>query len=238
MIDLPPTLRDLSAVHTSLFLLNNIPHILAVTSSGRVLIVSIEGEEQFRKSLFAEIDWNEYPVTACRLYAIDQTSEVLNCVVTTLGHGVYHCSLDLKNDNCSAVQLASPSLPITSLTVLQSDVPKHITRSQLQESAVKGLTTLVTVLSDSTVLAYDLTANTRNFEYSILSWLMPLVCIRDMNVITAIVYCAKDDVFLMGNKDYLVYFKCNRQTELVEFSAGMKHQLLHEELSHFSRLLQ
>ena len=203
-----------------------------------MLIVSIEGEEQFRKSMFAGMDWNEYPVTACYNYSVDQTAEVIECVVTTLGHGVYHCTLDMKNDSCSVVQLASPSLPITSLTVIQSEQPKHITRSQLQDSDVKGLVTLVTVLSDSTVLAYDLTANTRNYEYSILSWLMPLVCIRDMNVITAVLYNAKDDVFLLGNKDYLVYFKCNRQTENVEFSAVMKQQLLHEEMNHFSRLLQ
>ena len=237
MIDLPPALRDLQAVHASLCLLNGVPHILALTALGQSQLVSMEGEVQFRKNLFASLDWNEYPVTSCNLYAVHQDSEVLDCVITTLGHGLYHCSLDIQNDSCSITQLASPSLPITCLSVIQSEQPLHLTQSQLQET-LPGTTTLVAVLSDSTLLAYDLTANTRNFEYSLLSWLMPLECIRDMNVMNEVIYNAKDDVFMIGNKDIIAIFKCKREATQVEFSAEMKNQLLHEEFNHFTRLLQ
>ena len=212
-----------------------------MTSLGQVVILSIEGEEQLRKDLFTSYDTNEseqYPVTSCSIYSINHTNETIDIIVTTLGHGLYHCSLDIQNDQFTTVKLASPSLPITCYSVIQSNHSYHLTTTALQEKDLPATQTLLMVLSDSTFIAYDLTLNTRNFEYSILSWLMPLDRIRDMNVMNSIIYNSINDVFMVANKDFITIFKRKQEVEEVEFSAEMRRRLLQHPFNHLERLLQ
>ena len=212
-----------------------------MTSLGQVVILSIEGEEQLRKDLLHSYDTNEseqYPVTSCSIYSINHTNETIDIIVTTLGHGLYHCSLDIQNDQFTTVKLASPSLPITCYSVIQSNHSYHLTTTALQEKDLPATQTLLMVLSDSTFIAYDLTLNTRNFEYSILSWLMPLDRIRDMNVMNSIIYNSINDVFMVANKDFITIFKRKQEVEEVEFSAEMRRRLLQHPFNHLERLLQ
>lgn len=236
-MELPESIRDRQLVHASFFLINSIPHIFAITALGQVIVVSIEGEEEFKKSLFSSME-EHYPVTSCSIYHIHDEQEILDCVITTLGHGLYHVSIDMKNDSFTLVQLASPALPVTCLSVLQTETPYHLTQTALQETGIEGKRTLVTVLSDNSVVAYDLTANTRNFEYSILTWLMPLQCIRDMTVMNNILFNSEHDVIMMSTRDHIAVFKMKQEMKEVEFSEKVKQRLLHDPFDYFTRLLQ
>ena len=237
MIDIPTTLQQVTVLSVKLVLHENIPTIFAYTASGQVFFVTLEDQVICKKNLFSSFDEMHYPVTSCMLYSHQNPSHVLKCIVTTMNHSLYHCIIELKKNKVRMTLLATPSLPITAYQVIQSPSSFHLTNSILQDTSIEGKETLVTVLSNNTFLAYDLKDNTRNYEYTLLTWLLPADVITNMDVISYLIYNQKSNVLMAANRDYLAIFKLKREGTKIELSEEVKNDVLHYEVDTLSRLM-
>lgn len=234
-MDIPSVLQQVAVMSVKLVLYENTPALFAFTAAGQVIFVTMEDQVIYKKNLFSSLDDSQYPVTSCTLYSHDASSHILKCIVTTMNHGLYHCILNTADNSLNSTQLATPALPITAYQVIHSSSSFHLTNSCLQDTAVEGKETLVTVLSNNTFIAYDLTENTRNYEYTLLTWLLPAEVINSMDVISYLIYNQKSDVLIAANRDYMAIFKLKREGTAIELTEEVKNDVLHYEVDTLSR---
>lgn len=128
-------------------------YIVGISASGSISVYSSDGEEEINGSIYqdlpSEVQW---PVTSMLIDQVEVSKEWIRVVVTTMNRGVIHVQLDIKNDVIHSILLPSPSHSITSLSILHTSDPFHLTTYSTCHSGVPSTHTLIATLSDNSLV--------------------------------------------------------------------------------------
>ena len=155
-MELPSELSSGTWISAHLVEMGDEVYIVGMTATGSVSVYSSDGEEEINGSIYydlsEEIHW---PVTSVLIDQVDVTSESIQIVVTTMNRGILHVQMDIKNDVIHSTLLPSPSHSITSLSILHTSDPFHLTTHSTCHMDVPSTDTLIASLSDNSLIAYS-----------------------------------------------------------------------------------
>mgnify|MGYP002312302982 FL=1 len=130
--------------------------IVGMTATGSVSVYSSDGEEEINGSIYHDLSEEiQWPVTSVLMDQVNVANESIQVVVTTMNRGLLHVQMDMKNDAIHSTLLPSPSHSITSLYILHTSDPFHLTAHSTCHPDVPSTHTLIASLSDNSLIAYS-----------------------------------------------------------------------------------
>ena len=155
-MELPSELSSGTWISAHLVKMGEDVYIVGMTATGSVSVYSLDGEEEINGTIFEDISEEmKWPVTSVLMDQVDDTSESIQMVVTTMNRGLLHVQMDIKNDRIHSTLLPSPSHSVTSLSILHTSNPFHLTTHSSCQTDVPSTHTLIASLSDNSLIAYS-----------------------------------------------------------------------------------
>ena len=114
----------------------------------------------------------------------------------------------MKNDAIHSTLLPSPSHSITSLYILHTSDPFHLTAHSTCHPDVPSTHTLIASLSDNSLIAWDLDRHCTNQEWNLLTWLIPYNLARSVNVLMSVFVMPERRIVGVATKDQMLLLKC------------------------------